>query len=70
MKTVSLDFDKAGGPERAEVSRDGRLWQFEDFDDVTHAELSSGEEAQDAEARRIGEGLEEGVEVRNRWWGD
>ena len=62
--------DEAHAPQVGEVPRDGRLREREDLDDVADAELPRGEHAEDADARRVGEALEDRVEVVDGRGGD
>lgn len=54
-----------GPAEIRQMPRDRRLRQGKDLDDVAHAQLAGGEDAQDADACRIGEALEEHVQIGN-----
>lgn len=59
------DLDEFCHSEHGEVARDGGLREVENFDDIADAQLTGGEQTQDAEPGRVGERLEEGVNVRN-----
>jgi hypothetical protein len=55
---------EAGVAEDGQVAGDLRLRLAEDFDEETDADLAVGDEVQQAQARAVGEGLEENVEFR------
>ena len=51
-------LDESRPPEIGEVSRNCRLRNSQNLDDVAHTQLSCGQTAQNAESRWIGESLE------------
>jgi len=63
-------LDEPHSAQVGQMARHGRLWQAENVHDVADAELSSGEDAEDANTRRIGETLEDRVEVIDRRRGE
>jgi len=62
--------DESHSPEVGEMPRNRGLREAEDVDDIANAELPRDEQAQDSDARRIGEALEHAVEIVDRRRGD
>lgn len=56
--------DESGAPEVGEVTRRHRLGNAEAVVDVADADFTIDEQAQDAKAGAVGEGLEQGFERR------
>lgn len=63
---LASHLDEAHATQIGQMTRHRRLWQSEDVHHIADAELSGGEDAQDADARRISEALEDGVEILDR----
>ena len=66
----SRRFHEPHAPQVGEVSGHGGLRKPQDVDEIADTELPGGETAQDVNARRIGEALEDGVEIGNRRWAE
>jgi hypothetical protein len=62
--------DESHPAQVGEMTRHGRLWQAENVNDVANAKLARDEDAEDADTRRIGKALEDGVEVIDRRSGE
>ena len=61
-------LDESRPPEIGEVSRNCRLRNSQNLDDVAHTQLSCGQTAQNAESRWIGESLEQRIKLDDCGW--
>lgn len=56
-------LDQLAPAEVAQVAGDGRLGQVQDADEIADAEFAGGEQVEKADAGRIGDAAEDGVNV-------
>ena len=56
-------LDQSHAAQIGEMSRYGGLWQAQDLDQVTDAQLAGDEQVEQPDSRRIGEALEQHIEI-------
>ena len=56
-------LDESGAPQIGEMTGYGGLSQAQHADDIADAELAGGEDVQDADTGRVGETLEQGIQL-------